>query len=126
MLLPPSEMKQKFATVAIMSALLAGLATGAHAAYREQWVSPQDLKKGEAAHSKPHKRADTYAKAATHCNSDHSKAVRGKSDTQSLGKTTARRDDPIATFAQSGSTHGKRIGTHRSRADNWYHPELKR
>jgi hypothetical protein len=103
-------MKQKFATIAVMSALLAGLSTTAHAVYSEQWMSPQDLKKEEAAHSKRHKPVDTCAKAA-HCNNDHPKAVRGKG-TQTTGNKSARSDDPIATFAQSGNTHGKRIATH--------------
>jgi hypothetical protein len=104
-------MKQKFATIAIISTLLAGLSTTAHAVYSEQWMSPQDLRKEEAAHSKRHKPADTCAKPA-HCNSDHPKPVRGKSGTQTPGKKSARSDDPIATFAQSGNTHGKRIATH--------------
>ncbi|MBB5409232.1 hypothetical protein HDG34_003173 [Paraburkholderia sp. HC6.4b] len=105
-------MKQKFATIAIMSALLAVLSTTAHAAYTEQWMSPQDLRKEEAAHSKRHKPADACTKAATHCNTDHSKAVRGKSGTQTPSNKSARPDDPIATFAQSGNTHGNRIATH--------------
>jgi predicted cobalt transporter CbtA len=103
MLLPPSEMKQKFATIAVMSALLAGLSTTAHAAYSEQWMSPQDLKKEEAAHSKRHKPADACAPAASHCTREHSKVVTGKARSAAPVLKAVRTDDPIAAFAAKGN-----------------------
>jgi uncharacterized membrane protein YebE (DUF533 family) len=106
-------MKRRYTAAAIILGLLSVLDTSAYAAYQEEWLSPQALKKEEeAARASRHTSAHVCNNADSHCARVRAKSGAAKSHSD-IGDRAARRSaDPIADFAKKGNSAGPaRVGT---------------
>ncbi|KAA1003564.1 hypothetical protein FVF58_36585 [Paraburkholderia panacisoli] len=98
-----NNMKRRYTTSGIIFGLLSVLNTGAYAAYQEEWLSPQALKKEEAARASSHTSAHVCKSADSHCASVRPKSAAAKPRSEIRGRPAGRSADPIADFAKKGN-----------------------
>jgi len=96
-------MKRCNTTTGIIFGLLSVLNTGAHAAYQEEWLSPQALKKEEAARDSHHTSTRVCKSADSHCAPIRPKSVATKTRSEIRDRPAVRSADPIADFAKKGN-----------------------
>jgi len=93
-------MKQRYITTGIILGLLAMLASGAHAAYREEVLSPQALERERAARSSHHTPAYMCKNTATRCSHIRSKTASTKLRARMHDRNTVQEEDPIAALVR--------------------------
>ncbi|MDH6148015.1 hypothetical protein OKW46_001940 [Paraburkholderia sp. WSM4179] len=93
-------MKQRYIMTGIIAGLLAVLNINAHAAYQEEWLSPQALQKEEAARFSRHPSTYTCRGTGARCNRISSTTASAKSRAEIHAPDAGRADDPIAAFAK--------------------------
>jgi hypothetical protein len=98
-----NHMKRRYATTGIIFGLLSALNNGAYAAYQEEWLSPQALKKEEAARASRHTLAHACKGADSHCAPVRPKSVAAKSRSEIRDRPAGGSADPIADFAKKGN-----------------------